>query len=63
MPAIHLIFDARDKLVVPIDQLAYLGASCVVMRLPEGDLFAEDVPELSRELARLFLAQLAIEKR
>ena len=62
MSTIHLIYDARDKLVVPTDQLATIGASCIILRLPDGDLYAEDVPNLSRELALLFLEQLAIAK-
>jgi hypothetical protein len=61
MPAIHLIFDADDRLQVPIEMLSKIGASCVVLRLPSQILHAEEVPELSRELARLFLTQLAID--
>ena len=62
MPAIHLIYDSQSKLTVPVEQLATLGVSCVVLLLPDGDLHAEDVPEISRELARLLLTQLAIPK-
>jgi hypothetical protein len=62
MPAIHLIYDERDKLTVPADQLAYIGASYIVLGLPNDGVSAEEVPELSRELARLLLTQLAIPK-
>lgn len=62
MAAIHLLYDPRDRLTAPIETMSAIGVSCIVMHLPAADLHAEDVPHISRELARLLLAQLAIAK-